>query len=332
VKVAIVILNWNGKQLLETFLPLVVAHSSEEAAIFVADNDSTDDSVSYVRAHFPSVDIIKMKENKGYAGGYNEALKHVEADIFVLMNSDIATTEGWLTPIVRYFKNHPKTGILQPKLLDYKRKSHFEYAGAAGGFIDRLGYPFCRGRVFNELEADQGQYDDEADIFWASGACLCIRRDVFWQLGGLDEDFFAHQEEIDLCWRAHKAGFEVKYIGESCVYHVGGATLSSMSPQKTFYNFRNTLLALLKNAPKRFVPFLVLTRLFLDGVAGLKFIGEGKFIHTWAILRAHASFYKLAVKMMKKRQETPTYKPYYKTQSIVFLHFVLGKKHFDEIS
>ncbi|MBU2525991.1 MAG: glycosyltransferase family 2 protein [Bacteroidetes bacterium] len=330
-KVAIVILNWNGKQLLETFLPLVVAHSRDEASIFVADNASTDGSISYVSSHFPNVGIIKMNENRGYAGGYNEALQHVDADIFVLMNSDIATTEGWLQPIVRHFKTQPKTGILQPKLLDYKRKTHFEYAGAAGGFIDRLGYPFCRGRIFNQLEADLGQYDDEAHIFWASGACLCIRRDVFWQLGGLDEDFFAHQEEIDLCWRAHKAGFEVKYIGDSHVYHVGGATLGSMSPQKTFYNFRNTLLALLKNAPKRFVPFLVLTRLVLDGVAGLKFMVEGKFIHTWAIFRAHGSFYKLAAKMLKKRQETPTYKPYYKTQSIVFLHFVLGIRKFKDL-
>lgn len=330
-KTALVILNWNGKDLLSRFLPTVVQHSRQQADIYVADNASTDGSVAYIEAHFKEVKTISMDANRGYAGGYNTALKQVDADVFILMNSDVATTENWLTPVLQHFEKHPDTAIIQPKICSFKNPDAFEYAGAGGGFIDRLGYPYCRGRIFNALEKDMGQYNDVAPIFWASGACLCIRAGVFWELGGFDEDFFAHQEEIDLCWRAHKAGYLVDYVGASAVFHVGGATLNSMNPAKTFYNFRNTLLALLKNAPRRYFPFLVLGRLVLDAVAGVKFLSEGKWIHTWAIVRAHFSFYKLAPRMLKKRNNHQKMQKYYHTTSIVWKHFVLGVKKFGDV-
>lgn len=330
-KTAIVILNWNGQKLLSEFLPVVLSHSISFAEVYVADNASTDGSLDYVKNHFPQVKWVAMDANRGYAGGYNTALKQIEADVYVLMNSDIATTPQWLVSLLQHFDKHPQTAIIQPKILDYRKKTYFEYAGAGGGFIDRLGYPFCRGRVFNALEEDLGQYNDVVPIFWASGACLCIRAKVFWELGGLDEDFFAHQEEIDLCWRAHKAGYRVHYVGTSTVYHVGGATLNSMNPAKTFFNFRNTLLALLKNAPRRYFPFLVISRLILDGVAGLKFILEGKWIHSWAIMRAHFSFYRLAPKILKKRKNDQKFTRYYQTTSIVWKHFVMGVRKFEDL-
>lgn len=330
-KVAIVILNWNGKKLLEEFLPTVIAHSKDLATVYLADNASTDGSIAFVERHFPQVKIVQNAKNFGYAGGYNRALLKIDADVYILMNSDIETTPGWLQPILRRFENNEKTAVIQPKILDYKKRDSFEYAGAAGGFIDRLGYPYCRGRIFNALEKDWGQYDDEREIFWASGACLCIRSDVFWRLKGFDEDFFAHQEEIDLCWRAHKLSLKVEYVGTSAVFHVGGATLGNMNPTKTFLNFRNTLFALTKNAPKRYLPWLVMARLILDGVAGIKFLMEGKSIHTWAVVRAHGSYYRKAYKMLKKRSDTPTLKKYFKIQSVVWNHFVLQKKLFEEM-
>jgi len=331
VKAAIVILNWNGKHLMEEFLPKVIAHAEGLATVYVADNASTDDSVAYVEQHFPEVRLVLNKQNHGYAGGYNQALLEIDADLYILMNSDIETTTGWLLPILSRFEQNKKTAIIQPKILDYKKRDSFEYAGAAGGFIDRLGYPYCRGRIFNALEKDLGQYDGDQEIFWASGACLCIRGEVFWKLKGFDEDFFAHQEEIDLCWRAQKFGYKVEYVGTSAVFHVGGATLNNMNPAKTFLNFRNTLFALTKNAPKRYLPWLVIARLVLDGVAGIKFLLEGKAIHTWAIVRAHGSYYRKAYKMFKKRSDTPTLKKYYTTQSVVWNHFVLQKMIFGEL-
>jgi len=331
VKTAIVILNWNGKHLLEKFLSNVVAHAEGLATVYVADNASADESVAYVERHFPQVKLVQNEKNLGYAGGYNQALRKIDADVYILMNSDIETTSGWLPPILNRFEKNEQTAIIQPKVLDYKKRDSFEYAGAAGGFIDRLGYPYCRGRIFNALEKDCGQYDDIRQIFWASGACLCIRSEVFWKLQGFDEDFFAHQEEIDLCWRAHKFGLQVEYVGTSAVFHVGGATLSNMNPDKTFLNFRNTLFALTKNAPKRYLPWLVIARLILDGVAGIKFLLEGKAIHTWAIVCAHGSYYRKAYKMFRKRNETPTLKKYFKIQSVVWSHFVMQKKLFGEL-
>ncbi len=319
-KIAVVILNWNGKKLLEVFLPSVLQHSPE-ASIYVADNASTDDSVAFVQAHFPSITVIQNHGNLGFAGGYNEALQNVDADIYALVNSDIEVTPNWLQPIIEKFQNEPKTAIIQPKILDFKNKAYFEYAGAAGGFIDQYGYPFCRGRIFETVEKDTHQYDDETEIFWASGACFFIRKEVYHELNGFDADFFAHQEEIDLCWRAFNLGHQIKYSSKSVVYHVGGATLQQGNPKKTFLNFRNSLLMLVKNLPKSSLFQVLFIRLVLDGVAGIQFLLKGKPSHTLAILKAHFSFYSLFSKNYKKRnsQQLPNY---YITKSIIYRYFI----------
>ncbi|AUP81430.1 glycosyltransferase family 2 protein [Flavivirga eckloniae] len=328
-KLAIVILNWNGKKLLEQFLPSVTEYS-QEASIYVADNASTDDSVSYVKEHYPSVEIIQNKENGGYAKGYNDALKHIDADAFCLLNSDIEVTKNWLLPVIEIFEKETNTAIIQPKLLDYKKKDYFEYAGAAGGYIDKYGYPYCRGRIFNTIEKDTQQYDDTAEIFWASGACFFIRKDIFEQLDGLDEHFFAHMEEIDLCWRAKNAGYTVKYVGQSEVYHVGGATLNNTNPKKTYLNFRNSLFTLTKNAKGLLLP-LILIRLVLDGIAGLKFLVELKPKHTIAIIKAHFGFYKSFIRLLKQRKSTKNKIKYYKRTSIVFDYFVNKKNIYNSL-
>jgi GT2 family glycosyltransferase len=327
-KIAVVILNWNGEKLLEQFLPSIVNYSPE-ADIYVADNASTDDSVSYLKAFFPTVKIIQNESNLGFAEGYNEALKHVDSDIFALVNSDIEVTENWLKPIIETFENEPTTAIIQPKLLDFKRKEYFEYAGAAGGFIDKYGYPYCRGRIFETLEKDNGQYDDNCEIFWASGACFFIRSSVYKELKGFDADFFAHQEEIDLCWRAFNKGHKIKYNSQSVVYHVGGATLQQGNPMKTFLNFRNSLLMLLKNLPKNRLHWILFCRFVLDGVAGIQFLFQGKFQHFWAILKAHFSFYSLYSVHYKKRDLIQSEK-YYKIKSIVFQYYVNAGKVFEK--
>lgn len=331
--VAVVILNWNGKHLLEEFLPSIVAYS-KEASIYVADNASTDDSILFIASHYKdSVKLVKNTSNGGYAKGYNAALQHIKADIYVLLNSDVEVTKNWLQPIIKQFKEATNTAVIQPKLLNYKKKTHFEYAGAAGGFIDFLGYPYCRGRIFMTLEEDVKQYDDIAPIFWATGACLCIRSRIYHTLGGFDEDYFAHQEEIDLCWRVHNLGYNVNYVGTSTVYHVGAATLKETNPTKTFLNFRNSLYSIAKNVPKRFLFPVILIRLILDAIAGLKFILELRPIHTWAIIKAHFSFYAHLNLMLKKRKESigkTTH--YYSCKSIVLQHFVLGHNKFGKIS
>jgi len=221
-KIAVVILNWNGKALLEKFLPSVVKYSKEDATVYVADNNSTDDSIAYLKKYFPEVKIIQNEFNGGYAKGYNDALQHVEADIYALVNSDIEVTKDWLKPIIKQFKENQNTAIIQPKILDFKDKTKFEYAGAAGGYVDFMGYPYCKGRIFMALENDENQYDDSYDIFWATGACFFIRSVVYHELKGFDEDYFAHQEEIDLCWRIQNEGYNIQYVGASTVYHVGG--------------------------------------------------------------------------------------------------------------
>jgi len=327
-KIAVVILNWNGEKLLEQFLPSIVNYSPE-ADIYVADNASTDDSVSYLKAFFPTVKIIQNDSNLGFADGYNEALKQVDSEIYALVNSDIEVTENWLKPIIETFENEPKTAIIQPKLLDFKRKEYFEYAGAAGGFIDKYGYPYCRGRVFETLEKDNGQYDDNCEIFWASGACFFIRSSVYKELKGFDADFFAHQEEIDLCWRAFNKGHQIKYNSQSVVYHVGGATLQQGNPMKTFLNFRNSLLMLLKNLPKNKLIPIILVRLLLDAVAGMQFLFQGKFKHLLAILKAHFSFYSLVAVHYRKRDLFQSEK-YYKIKSIVFQYYVKAGKVFEK--
>ena len=319
-KIAVVVLNWNGILLLEKFLPSLLKYSAE-ATIYVADNASTDDSISFVKAFFPVVQIVKNDSNLGFADGYNQALKYIDAEIYALVNSDIEVTENWLQPIIKMFESEPNTAIIQPKILDFKRKEYFEYAGAAGGFIDQYGYPYCRGRIFDALEKDIGQYDDHCQIFWASGACFFIRSQVYKDLNGFDGEFFAHQEEIDLCWRAFNKGNTIKYNSESVVYHIGGATLQQGNPKKTFLNFRNSLLMLTKNLPKEQLYKILLGRMLLDGIAGIQFLVQGKPKHFFAVLKAHWSFYSLFMAYYKKRNKFQ-HTEYYNVKSIVYLYFI----------
>ncbi|EJG02336.1 glycosyltransferase family 2 protein [Flavobacterium sp. F52] len=328
-KIAVVILNWNGVKLLEQFLPSVIQFS-EGATIYVADNDSTDNSVAFVIENFPTVKIVKNSGNHGFAKGYNDALKHIDAEIYALVNSDIEVTENWLKPILDTFEKEKQTAIIQPKILDFKNKEYFEYAGAAGGFIDKYGFPFCRGRIFDTVEKDNGQYNDNIELFWASGACFFIRKNVYHELGGFDESFFAHQEEIDLCWRAANEGHIIKYNSQTVVYHVGGATLQQGNPKKTYLNFRNSLLMMVKNLPKRGLFWVIFFRMILDGVAGIRFLTQGKFGHTFAILKAHFSFYCLSLKYLGKRKDFQI-QQYYMVKSIVFLYYIRKLTLFKEI-
>lgn len=329
---AVVVLNWNGRELLEKFLPSLVACNHPQARLYVADNASTDDSLEFLRRNYPQVGIIRNEANYGFAKGYNKALEDLSEDVFVLVNSDIEVTPGWLDAAVAEFENNPSTVAAQPRLLDYKDKKMFEYAGAAGGFIDKLGYPYCRGRIFTEIEEDRGQYCENTDIFWATGACLFVRRDAFVRLGGFDADFFAHLEEIDLCWRILNSGGRVRYLASSKVYHVGGATLKKYDARKTYLNFRNSLFAIVKNMPAYRIPYVVLLRLLLDGVQGVRFLGEKRPRHTWALVRAHFSFYANFMKMWRKRSLTPAKtRKYYHTGSVVLQHFVCGKKYFSQL-
>ncbi|WP_111708384.1 glycosyltransferase family 2 protein [Lutibacter citreus] len=331
-KIALVILNWNGKELLEKFLPSIIKYSNiDNVEIVLADNASTDDSINFIKNNYPSVTIVENEKNGGYSKGYNDALKKVKADIYGLVNSDLEVTENWLTPIISIFKNEPETVITQPKILDYKNKQYFEHAGAAGGFIDKYGYPFCRGRIFSELEKDTNQFNDISEIFWASGACFFVRSKVFNDLNGFDEDYFSHQEEIDLCWKVQNLNYKIKYIGTSTIYHVGAATLKEESPQKTFLNFRNSLFTLLKNVPKKMLFGVLFTRFILDGIAGAKFFIELKPKHTLAIIKAHISFYKMSGKMYKKRNNQFKKSNYFKVDSIILAHFIKGKKKYNDL-
>lgn len=330
VNIAVVILNWNGKELLKKFLPSVVAHSAE-ATVYVADNASTDGSVPFVSENFPTVKFIQNAVNGGYAKGYNDALKELSEEIFVLLNSDVAVTENWLNPVITAFKQDPAVVAAQPKIRDYNKPDYFEYAGAAGGFLDKYGYPFCRGRIFTNLEKDEGQYNDQCEIFWASGACLFVRADAFRAAGMLDEDYFAHQEEIDLCWRLKSKGGQILYVGTSEVFHVGGATLAAQNPQKTFFNFRNSLLNIYKNAAGGSVYMAIFVRLLLDGVAALLFLAQGRPKHFIAVVSAHFSFYGLLPKFLKKRRRYASKIQYFKVKSIVFQKFINGKEYFGKL-
>jgi GT2 family glycosyltransferase len=303
IKTAVVVLNWNGKAWLEKFLPNLVNHS-QVATVFVADNASTDDSVDYVKINFPTVKIIVNASNGGYAKGYNDVLKQIDAEYFVLINSDIEVTAGWLSPIISLMDSDKQIASCQPKILNYNSKTKFEYAGASGGFIDNLGYPFCRGRIFDDLEQDKGQYNDAVEVFWATGACFFVRSNHFWELGGLDEDFFAHQEEIDLCWRLKNKGYKIMVQPKSVVYHVGGGTLNASSPFKTHLNFRNNLFMLFKNLPISSLFTTIPMRLVLDGVAALTFLNKEKGLeHVLAIAKAHFSFYFAIPNLIAKRQK-----------------------------
>ena len=289
-KIAVVILNWNGTKLLEQFLPSVIQYSSQ-ATVYVADNASTDDSIAFVKTNFPTVKIVANDDNYGFAKGYNEALKQVDAEIYALVNSDIEVTEHWLQPILEMFEKEQETVIIQPKILDFKNKAYFEYAGAGGGFIDKYGYAYCRGRIFDTIEIDAGQYNDNCDLFWASGACFFIRSSIYKNNNGFDEDFFAHQEEIDLCWRVLNKGLKIRYNAKSVVYHVGGATLQLGNPKKTYLNFRNSLVMFVKNVPSQSLFQILMVRLILDGIASVKFLFAGELKHLVAVLKAHFSFY-----------------------------------------
>jgi GT2 family glycosyltransferase len=301
-KVAVVILNWNGQAFLEQFLPSVIKHSSN-ARVIIADNNSTDHSIQFLTEHYPTVELIELEQNFGFAGGYNNALKQVDSEYYVLLNSDVEVTENWLTPMIELLDSDKSIAACQPKIKAYNNKEYFEYAGASGGFIDKYGYPFCRGRIFESLEKDKNQYNSIKEIFWASGASLFIRSNEYHNIGGLDGFFFAHMEEIDLCWRLKNQGKKIMVCPSSTVYHVGGGTLNKVNPQKTFLNFRNSLLTLHINLPqnKRFT--IIIIRLLLDGLAGIKFMSSGKPSHTWAIIKAHYSFFG-AISQNKTKRKT----------------------------
>jgi len=298
---AVVILNWNGKEMLERFLPSVTACTTGDAEVIIADNGSTDDSLAFVRRHYPQLRIIELDRNYGFAGGYNRALQQVEAEYYVLLNDDVEVTPGWIDPVISHMRRNPSTAVCQPKLLMYDRRDTFEYAGGAGGFIDKYGYPFCRGRLFTTLEQDRGQYDDPCTIFWASGAAMFVRSDVWHRLGGLDDDFFAHMEEIDFCWRVQGAGYRVEYCPQSVVYHVGGGTLPPSNPRKTYLNFRNNMALLYKNLPPRRARRVVACRILLDYVAALKFLLERKPKEFTAVVQAHKAFYQWLPQLRAKR-------------------------------
>lgn len=302
VKTAIVILNWNGIDFLRRFLPGVVKNSSlPDTYIYIADNGSNDGSVEMVAENFSQVRIIRLDSNNGFAGGYNLALGQIEATYFVLLNSDIEVSAGWLQPLVSFMDDNPDVASCQPKILSWSQRDYFEHAGAAGGFIDHLGYPLCRGRVFAIVEKDNGQYDDQAEIFWSTGACMVVRSEAWKKCGGFDPDFFAHMEEIDLCWRFHNAGYRVAYVPGPPVYHVGGGALPYNSPLKTFLNFRNSLFMLYKNLPDRQFRFKMFSRKVLDGAAAFSFLAKGQFKSFAAVWRAHMDYYRKMSILRDKR-------------------------------
>lgn len=321
-KTAVVILNYNGKKHLESFLPSVVEFS-QEAIVYVADNSSTDDSVAYVNTNFPSVQLLCLDQNYGFAEGYNQALKKIIGfELLVLLNSDVEVSQNWLAPFIHAFESSPLLGAAQPKIKSFNQKTYFEYAGAAGGFIDHLGYPFCRGRIFDTLEQDTAQYDTESEIFWATGACFFIKSSLFQELGGFDSKFFAHMEEIDLCWRIHHKGYSIKYLPNSVVYHVGGGTLHKSNPKKTYLNFRNNLLMLVKNLPIDSLFKVIFIRLILDGISGVKFIVDGSFKDCFAIIKAHFAFYALIPYAFKQRQKNLGGIETIYSKSIIWQYFV----------
>jgi len=298
-EIAVVILNYNGENFLEKFLPNVIEHS-KNATIYVADNCSTDNSVDYLKANFPSVKLIINSENGGFAKGYNDALRHVKADYYVLLNSDIEVTPNWIDPCIELLEKDKSIAALQPKVLAYHNKTHFEHAGAAGGYLDNDFYPFCQGRIFNEVELDNGQYNKSHEVFWATGACLFIRAELYHSIGGLDDDFFAHMEEIDMCWRLKQQNHKIYYCADSTIYHVGGGTLNYNNPKKTYLNFRNSLFMIAKNYDGNLF-IKVFKRLLIDGLAGVMFIFKFQFKHCWAIIKAHFAFYKNLKSLLQKR-------------------------------
>jgi hypothetical protein len=336
-KTAIVILNWNGRNFLEKFLPSVLIHSSHPGTrIWVVDNGSSDDSVSFLKENFPNIKLLCFEENHGFTGGYNNALVDIEAEYYVLLNSDVEVSPGWLDPLITLMDAEKDIAACMPKILAFDSKSQFEYAGAAGGFIDKFGFPFCRGRIFDTIENDTGQYNSRQDIFWATGACMFVRAKVFHQLGGLDSDFFAHMEEIDLCWRMKNAGYRIVVEPGSLVYHVGGGTLPNESPHKLYLNFRNNLYLLYKNLPAKKFRLTLFKRQVLDGVAAVKYLVGFHFKSFYAVLNAHISFYANRKTLKAKRNEIQKMRKvsnFCETypRSIVVEYFLKRKKVFSEL-
>ncbi|RLD64851.1 MAG: glycosyltransferase family 2 protein [Bacteroidetes bacterium] len=336
-RVSIVILNWNGKHYLEQFLPSLVLNSQLPGVeIVVADNNSSDDSLEFLARVHPQIKVIRLDENYGFSGGYNRALKQLSSTYFLLLNSDIEVTPGWLEPLIDVMESNDRVAACTPKLKDFKNRSHFEYAGAAGGHIDWLGYPFCRGRIFDHLEEDLGQYDDPVEIFWGSGACLLVRSSLYAQSGGLDEQFFAHMEEIDLCWRFQRMGYQIQYVPQSTVYHVGGGTLARGNPRKTFLNFRNNLLLLYKNLPVHQRERTIVLKMILDSISALRFLIQGDTKDFVAVIRAHIAYYgmKQAYKGTKDPnilQDKHVIVPGIYPHSIVVEFFLKGKRRFNQL-
>ena len=327
---AVVILNYNGAGMLRRFLPSVIEYSPE-ASIYVADNGSSDESCDVVRNEFPAVKLMVLDHNYGFAEGYNRALAQVDEEYAVLLNSDVEVKRGWLSPMTQFLDSNPEVAACQPKLLSFKQKDFFEYAGAAGGFIDKWGYTFCRGRIFNTVERDSGQYDDTTDVFWATGAALMIRNEVYKNNGGLDGRFFAHMEEIDLCWRLRSRGYRIACVPQSHVYHVGGATLKKENPQKTYLNFRNNLLMIYKNAPDCQLKKIMLFRKVFDNVAALKFLASGDYAAFKAVRKARRDFKAMRSGYDKARAENmklavTTRIPEVLESSILYKYY-LGFKH-----
>jgi len=336
-KTAIVILNWNGLGFLKMFLEIVVKNSlDDETEVCVADNGSTDGSPEWVAENFSQVKLILLDKNYGFAGGYNLALSQLDAKYFVLLNSDIEVTEKWLLPLVSLMDNNPDVASCQPKILSYYHKNQFEHAGAAGCFIDKYGYPFCRGRIINKVENDNGQYDSPIDVFWSSGACMIVRSDAWKKCGGFDADFFAHMEEIDLCWRFNKAGYRICFLPDSVIYHVGGGTLAYSSPFKTYLNFRNSLFLLYKNLPDNKLQRVLFIRRLLDGLAAIYFLLQGSFSSVGAVWNAHIDYYKAMDKLRIKRTdvkklEVTHFDALVLNKSIVFEFYVKGNKTYKSL-
>lgn len=332
IKTAIVILNWNTRNHLETFLPSLVKYSTfPDVSIVLADNASTDDSVAFVQNNYPQIQIIQLALNFGFAGGYNNALVQVEATYYVILNSDVEVTENWLNPLISLLDQNEEIAACMPKLLSYRQRNSFEYAGGAGGYIDKFGYPFCKGRIFDSIEEDRGQYDGIYEVFWATGACMFVKASVFHQLGGFDTFFFAHQEEIDLCWRMKNNGYKIFCNTQSVVYHLGGGTLPKTNPRKTYLNFRNNLILLYKNLPNSKRSYVLLLKLILDGVAGLKFLTSGKFKDCLAIIKAHFSFYNYIINHKKTLVSNKMLLNTMYNKSIVVEHFVRKINTYDQL-
>lgn len=333
--IAVVILNWNGKHYLERFLPVLIKNSRiEGVSIVVADNGSTDGSAEWTKFMHPIVKVIEFDKNYGFTGGYNKALAQIEADYYVLLNSDILVTPNWIQAMLEGFENNPGAGVAMPKIMSAFDKDSFEYAGAAGGYIDLLGYPFCRGRILSNIETDRGQYNLDAQVFWASGAAMMVRSDLYRKLGGLDNSFFAHMEEIDFCWRAQLSGSEVWVFPSSVVYHVGGGTLPNNSPKKLYYNYRNNLLMLYKNLPVSGLYTTLLLRMLLDGLSALVYLFQGKISFFLSVWRAHKDFYKMMGKTVRSEGARDEVKPKGVYRGLIVLAFLFrrGKPRFIDIA